>query len=59
MVIGLFIGTSLTPATSSTAIAPATTAAPLTQDQLNGGQLPAGHPAITGSGSSTTATATK
>jgi Na+/H+-dicarboxylate symporter len=55
--IGLLVGNSIAPGTSS-ATAPASQSAPsLTQDQLNGGQLPAGHPQI--NGSSTTATATK
>jgi hypothetical protein len=61
MVIGLFIGNLTTPASTATVGTGATGAAPsLSEDQLQGGQLPAGHPSITGgAGSSSTATATK
>ena len=45
-IIGLFIGNSLN-SNSSVASSPATVVAPtLTQDQMNSGQLPAGHPKI-------------
>jgi hypothetical protein len=55
VVIGLFVGNMLNPV-GTNAVAPAATVAPtLTQDQLNSGQLPAGHPAITGGASSTPA----
>ena len=60
VVIGLFIGTTLNPSSATTANSPATVVAPtLTQEQMNAGQLPAGHPKVTGTGASTTATATK
>ena len=58
-VIGLFIGTTLNPASSTTAGAASQVAPTLTQDQMTGGQLPAGHPAVSGSGAGTAATATK
>ena len=59
VVIGLFVGNALNPV-GTNAVAPATTVAPtLTQDQLNSGQLPAGHPQITSSTPAPSATTTK
>ena len=65
VVIGLFVGRSMaTPAISATSLSSgssgAVVAPSLTDQQLNSGQLPAGHPKIDNSGTgSTTATSGK
>jgi hypothetical protein len=63
VVIGLFIGNMVSPPAAATVTSPSTQVAPvLTDEQMNAGQLPAGHPAVTASGTpapSTTATKTK
>jgi len=55
-VIGLFIGKSLAVPTAAVVPAATTTgqsAPQLTPEQLQGGQLPKGHPAIGGAGAAT------
>jgi hypothetical protein len=60
VVIGLFIGKGMaTPAITGTTAATSGSSVPapqLTQDQLNAGQLPSGHPDISGLASSTATT---
>lgn len=64
LIIGVLlpIGNTASTATSTTATTGATTsgssAPQLTQDQLNSGQLPAGHPDISGAASSTATSGT-
>lgn len=60
MAIGLFIGNTLNANNSAATSAggASSVAAPgLTQDQINSGQLPAGHPSVTGMGAGTGSTA--